>query len=76
MKRPISKTRLFVSFTAVLLGMVFMFSILALKASSSKTVGTIASDCAVLQEDPAAPISVSGSVIFEAVTGRLLSISF
>lgn len=78
MKRPISKTNLLLSCTAVLTGIILTTYLLAFSAPSFRSAcANTSAACTEIVED-AAPSSlpVSSSIIFEAVTGHLLSTGF
>jgi aconitase A len=79
MKRPISKTNLILSCTALLTGIIVTTYLLAFSGPSLRSASAnAAATCTEMAEDAAAPASlpVSSSIIFEAVTGHLLSTGF
>ncbi|MCU0384790.1 MAG: hypothetical protein MUE38_02100 [Flavihumibacter sp.] len=78
MKRPISKTNLILSCTALLTGIIVTTYLLAFSGPSLRSArANAAATCTEIAEDTApSPLPVSSSIIFEAVTGHLLSTGF
>lgn len=78
MKRPLSKKNLILSCTALLAGIALTGYLLTITGSSFNSTTTQTSATCTEIVDDAAPSSlpVSSSIIFEAVTGHLLSTGF
>ncbi|MBU7577655.1 MAG: hypothetical protein KAF40_06305 [Flavihumibacter sp.] len=78
MKRPISKTNLILSSAALLTGLILTTYLLAFSGLSFRSASAnAAATCTEIAEDAApSPLPVSSSIIFEALTGHLLSTGF
>ncbi|GAB2681098.1 hypothetical protein GCM10027036_39650 [Flavihumibacter cheonanensis] len=78
MKRPISKTNLVLSCTVLLAGIIITTYLLAFSGPSLRSASANAAATCTEITDDATPsaLPVSSSIIFEAVTGHLLSTGF